>query len=118
MVPDNLIKNQYNNELMAFGFPAYHEAKIGLNIPREEVMGFMEPIIGSLSWSIREYSQNHMLISSKVGMKSWGEKIRITILPSGILQIRSECSLPTQCFDWGKNKKNVNRLLVAINLMK
>ena len=118
MVQDNLIKNQYIKTLMAFGFPAYHEARIELGIPREEVMGFMEPIIESLSWSIREYSQDQMLISSKVSIKSWGEKIRVTILPSGFLQIRSECSLPTQCIDWGKNKKNVNRLLVAINSMK
>tara|TARA_B100002052_G_C15357740_1_gene365505 strand:- start:76 stop:387 length:312 start_codon:yes stop_codon:yes gene_type:complete len=103
---------------MAFGFPAYHEAEIKLNIPPEDVVGFMVPIIESLSWSIREYSQNHMLITSKVGMKSWGEKIRVTILPSGMLGIRSECSLTTQCFDWGKNEKNVNRLLVAINSMK
>jgi len=103
---------------MSFGFPAYHEAVIKLNIPREEVMGFMAPIIGTLSWSIREYSQNHMLITSKVGMRSWGEKIRVTILPSGMLRIRSECSLPIQCFDWGKNEENTNRLLVAINSMK
>ena len=103
---------------MAFGFPAYHEASIELNIPGEEVMGFMEPIIGSLSWSITEYSQDHMLISSKAGIRSWGEKIRVTILPSGILHIRSECSLSSQCIDWGKNKKNVNRLIVAIKSMK
>lgn len=103
---------------MTFGFPAYYEARIELNISGKELMGFIEPIIGSLSWSIREYSQNHILMSTERSKKSWGEKIRLTILPSGILKIRSECSLPTQCFDWGKNKENVNTLLVAIKSMK
>jgi len=101
---------------MAFGFPAYHEEKIDLEMPRNEIISFLEPIIGSLSWSISEYTENHMLVRSKDRLWEWEpQKIRITILPSGSILVRSECAIFTQCFDWGKNKRNVHKLLSAIN---
>ena len=101
---------------MAFGFPAYHEEKIDLEIPRNEIISFLEPIIGSLSWSIRESTENHMLVKTKISQFSSRQKIRITILPSGSIQVRSENAIFTQCFDLtGKNKKNVHKLLSAIN---
>ena len=101
---------------MAFGFPAYHEETIDLEMPRNEIISFLKPIIGSLSWSIIEYTENHMSAITPTALTaSDGEKIRITILPSGSIQVRSECAIFTQCFDWGKNKKNVHKLLSAIN---
>ena len=100
---------------MVFGFPAYHEEKIYLEKSRNEIISFLEPIIVSLSWSIREYTENHMLVETKMSLWSVREKIRITILPSGSIQVRSECAMFTQFFDWGKNKKNVHKLLSAIN---
>lgn len=46
-----------------------------------------------------------------VSMSSWGEKITITLtrLPNNAtnVHIHSECGLPTQVIDWGKNKKIV-----------
>ena len=46
---------------------------------------------------------------------SWGEKITITVtpLPGGITRVdaSSECGLPTQVIDWGKNKQNVCNIL-------
>ncbi len=46
-----------------------------------------------------------------VTFTSWGEKITITLsrLDSGStsLIINSECGMPTQVIDWGKNKQNV-----------
>ena len=101
---------------MAFGFPAYHQEKIDLGIPRNKIFSFLEPIIGSLSWSIREYTENHMLVRSKDTLLDWEpENIRITILPSGSIHVHSKNEIFTQCFDWGKNKKNVHKLLSAIN---
>ena len=101
---------------MAFGFPAYHEEEIDLEIPRNEIISFLKPIIGSLSWSIIEYTENHMeVISNTSLMASDEENIRITILPSGSIHVRSECEIFTQCFDWGKSKKNVHKLLSEIN---
>lgn len=45
---------------------------------------------------------------------SWGEKITITLLnlQGGMLQVtvHSECGMPTQVFDWGKNSSNVTAI--------
>lgn len=50
---------------------------------------------------------------------SWGEKITITLTPDADgkikLDIFSECALPTQIMDAGKNKKNVNAIVKVIN---
>ena len=47
-------------------------------------------------------------------MSSWGEKITITITPlqngTTSLHIHSECGMPTQVIDWGKNKKIVHNI--------
>ena len=101
---------------MAFGFPAYHEETIDLEIPRNEIISFLKPIIGSLSWAIIEYTENHMkVISNTTLLESDPQYITITILPSGSTHVRSQCSIFTQCFDWGKNKKNVRKLQSAIH---
>lgn len=45
---------------------------------------------------------------------SWGEKITITLTPihelaTGV-RIHSECGMPTQIIDWGKNRQNVTAI--------
>ena len=101
---------------MAFGFPAYHEETIDLEMPRNEIISFLEPIVGSLSWSISESTENQMLVRTKDRLLSEHiEYVRITILPSGSIQVRSECEYFTTCFDWGRNKKNVRKLQSAIH---
>ncbi len=53
--------------------------------------------------------------TNSVSLTSWGEEIIITITPdnSGALRvdISSECSMPTQIIDWGKNKENLNKVV-------
>ena len=101
---------------MAFGFPAYHEETIDLEIPRNEIISFLEPIVGSLSWSIIESTENQMLVRTKDRLLSEHiEYVRISILPSGSIQVRSECEYFIMCFDWGRNKKNVRKLQSAIH---
>ena len=49
-----------------------------------------------------------------MSMSSWGECITVILTPVGNTQtsmsIRSECALPTQIIDWGKNKQIVNQI--------
>lgn len=55
---------------------------------------------------------------------SWGEKITITLNPTSPatvqIDILSECGLPTQIVDWGKNKQNVANIFeyIAKNIAK
>lgn len=54
-------------------------------------------------------------IKHGISFTSWGENITVILTPVGMEQtsvlIRSECALPTQIIDWGKNKKNVEKLI-------
>jgi hypothetical protein len=68
----------------------------------------------SLGWSVSENLGR--TISARVGISfwSWGERITVTFLREGSLRVTSSCASPTQCFDWGKNKKNVIMLIAEI----
>ncbi len=54
-----------------------------------------------------------------VSFTSWGEKITITFVSvdtaTTLVTIHSECGMPTQVVDWGKNKKVVNNIFDFIN---
>ena len=53
-------------------------------------------------------------LSCDINFFSWGEKIDIHMSPYGEqqtnIEIKSECALPTQIIDMGKNKDNVNNI--------
>lgn len=51
--------------------------------------------------------------SARMGMRSWGEKITITVGADGRTDIKSACR-GIQLIDYGKNKANVNALFAAI----
>lgn len=56
--------------------------------------------------------------SHGVTFTSWGENITVTLSmsPNNMVRVdvRSECSVPTQIIDWGKNKENVNAIFSFI----
>ena len=51
-------------------------------------------------------------------LASWGENITVALYPvdgfTTDIDIHSECALPTQIIDYGKNKKNVETLFQYI----
>lgn len=54
-----------------------------------------------------------------VTFTSWGEKITITLsetAPSNVrIDVHSECGMPTQIIDWGKNKQNISAIFEYIS---
>jgi hypothetical protein len=46
---------------------------------------------------------------------SWGERISVEIGRGGTVWVESTCRLPTQCFDWGKNQRNVDGFLELVD---
>ena len=55
------------------------------------------------------------------GMSSWGEKVQATIGfgPNGsLVTLYSECLLPTQLFDMGKNRKNRKNLERIVEVLR
>jgi len=72
-------------------------------------------LAAGLSWVVG----GNGFIQGKVsaGMRSWGENVQATIGygPRGaVVTLRSECALPTQVIDWGKNRQNVERIVEAL----
>ena len=53
-------------------------------------------------------------LTSGISFTSWGERVQVTLTnggPQTTVDVFSECSLPTQVVDWGKNKENVNKII-------
>jgi hypothetical protein len=53
---------------------------------------------------------NRIMYTTGVSFFSWGERISVSI-QGEIIKIKSKCKLRTQIQDWGKNKRNVRKLL-------
>lgn len=57
--------------------------------------------------------------TKSVSLTSWGEKINIKLTPIGenqtSVEVHSECALPTQVIDWGKNKENVRGIFYQLD---
>ncbi len=95
---------------MAFGFPAYHEVTnfdipAGVDMPQS-----MMSTLRELGWG-PSFDANGIIATTSANLRSWGERIIVTISEGTISKIRSECSLATQCVDYGKNQKNIERIL-------
>ena len=98
---------------MAFGFPAYHE-----NILDNKVnysISDLVKLLKNTKFLIISNDDNIVFIKSKINVWSWGEKIEIK-LHDNLITIKSNCSFPFQCIDWGKNKENVVQLITILEL--
>ena len=94
---------------MSFAFPAFHEARLPGAFDAEAV----ETAMRRLGWgSIRRDGSS---VACKVALNLWsfGETVAVTVAPDHVL-LRSACVMPTQCIDWGKNRRNVEALRAAL----
>ena len=97
---------------MAFGFPAYHEEALTLPgwLTHDHVMYACRAAgLGNVVWGMGVWRA-----SGSVSFTSWGEEVTLTPLAPNVVRIRSQGTMPTQCFDWGKNESNVRRIASAL----
>jgi hypothetical protein len=97
---------------MSFGFPAYHEEYFR---PRQLPDGdMMYAVAGALGWSFSVEQIGPVgwrwRLGTSLSFWSWGEVVIVEPQPDNALRVRSNCALFTQCFDWGHNRRNVQRL--------
>ncbi len=98
---------------MTFGFPAYHEEDVTLPMPVTHdwiVYACHTAGLGTARWGAGAQGGAWHL-APQVSLFSWGEVMMITPLAANVIRVRSECGLPTQCIDWGKNQKNVQKFV-------
>ena len=100
---------------MAFGFPAFHSEDIPFTDLADEsqARSVVEEVLALRRMKPRDLGDGIIIGSLDVNFWSWGEKVSVRF-HGGAMTVRSECALPTQCFDWGRNRKNVNSLSAAI----
>lgn len=96
---------------MVFGFPAYYSDGYSAGGTLTALRTAVRNALDSLSWSIREETTERLLTSTSMNLRSWGEKILICFLDDNTITVTSKCAFPTQCFDWGKNKANVQKFI-------
>lgn len=102
-------------ELVTFAFPAYHTERYSAGTGRSsDLRAGVHAALQALAWGIEVEESARIVASSNLNVYTWGERISVDFLPDDSVSITSKCALPTQCFDWGKNKANVVRLMTEI----
>jgi DNA segregation ATPase FtsK/SpoIIIE-like protein len=98
---------------MAFGFPAYHQEDF--MIPATLPPAVLWQALQAMGWN--GYGTPDGLqfrVQSALSFGSWGENITVLRVAPDRIQVRSECVLPTQVFDWGRNEQNVKRFFATL----
>lgn len=98
---------------MAFGFPAYH-TECYSPASTTNVQDAVLQTISKLGWSIRQEREDGIIASTGMNLRSWGEKVLIDFLGDNSISVTSQCALPTQCLDWGKNRANVTKFIMEL----
>src|SRR5665647_487555 len=78
--------------------------EVALPPQQAEAAVYQAFLAAGLSWVVG--GNGFMQGKVSAGMRSWGENVQATIGygPRGaVVTLRSECALPTQVIDWGKN---------------
>ena len=99
---------------MAFGFPAYHTENYTLNDGTSNLRASVKSALKAVSWSIRKESPDTIVASTSLSLLSWGERVIITFLSDESITVTSKCTWPIQCFDWGKNKANIKKIIAEL----
>lgn len=92
---------------MTFAFPAYHTENVVFGQSDITVRQAIIETFERLKWRYTGETDNKISAKAKVNFASWGERIEIVFVSGSEFEITSKCVFPTQCFDWGKNRKNV-----------
>lgn len=101
---------------MAFGFPARHIEEFAAPISDMQFRMQVGPKLNALGWPLYYQGIDRVEVGTLAGMASWGEEVTIEFLPPDRMRVTSKCKMSTQCFDWGKNKKNVETVRRTLGL--
>lgn len=97
---------------MTFGFPAYHtEHYVPGPAGGGDLRGLVMEALTALAWAVKAETPRDITASTSLSLSSWGERVEIVFANDGSLTVTSKCALPTQCIDWGKNKRNVAKFI-------
>lgn len=99
---------------------ASHMITVEVALPPEQAEAAVYQAFLNAGLSAVNGGAGQMRGTTTVGWRSWGENVEAWIShgPRGTsVRLRSECALPTQVVDWGKNRKNVEQVVDALRLL-
>ena len=77
------------------------------------------PLIKGMMLGKTDEINGYILITGNISWTSWGENIRVDFVKLGPTRtqmiVKSGATVSTTLVDWGKNKKNVNKILSAVS---
>lgn len=102
---------------MAFGFPPKQTVEYGLSETTPiSFIAIATEAVKQIGWNLGDIHENSLTAYTGISMSSYGERILI-IIDNGIAHIESSCT-SSQILDWGKNKRNINRLFSTMDEIK
>lgn len=78
--------------------------------PKEKLIDALSDFLVKNDYKIIKQSSDSLEVSVSANFLSWGELVTVSFITDEVINIKSQCKLPTQVFDWGKNRKNVNKI--------
>nr|WP_294862471.1 rhomboid family intramembrane serine protease [uncultured Fluviicola sp.] len=102
---------------MAFGFsPKYNQDLPLDDLRTEQFLVLAIEAAKKLGWNIGYTSENGFIAFTAFSMSSWSEEVQVKIA-GGNANLKSQCT-GNQLVDWGKNKKNIEKLITTFNELK
>ncbi len=92
---------------MAFGFPAYFTDSQRHSASPHVLILAVKETLNFLGWKYEMVSPERLEAQIPADLYSWGERLSIVTSFDGTVTAKSSCLLRTQCFDWGKNRRNL-----------
>lgn len=98
---------------MAIGFPANHQEDF--MVPANLPPGVIWQALQVMGWTgTGSPDGTQFRVSTGMSFGSWGENITVVRVAADRITVRSECSMPTQVFDWGRNESNVKKFFATL----
>ncbi|QWV93565.1 hypothetical protein KP003_06810 [Geomonas nitrogeniifigens] len=81
---------------------------------RVEARANLREAFSAQGWEVERDEPDEMTARTKPSWRSWGEVVKVKFEDSGAT-VTSECALPTQAVDYGKNKINLRKLVESLS---
>lgn len=91
-----------------------HVKQIALNEPYPAFFHRIHGAARQLGWQFVADTGTVIQLQTPMNLSSWGEDITITLIDNEHIELKSQCRLVTQVIDWGRNRKNLEKLLAKV----
>ena len=84
------------------------------DVPVEELPAAVDEALRDIGAKSIRWTRRQVTASMRWSLWSYGERLTVEVDRLGEVWIRSECAMPFQILDWGKNYRNCKALIKAI----